>query len=377
MIIVIPAYRPGEALPDLVAQLALTAPDLSVVVVDDGSGAEHEPWFDAAARAGATVVSHEHNRGKGVALRTGIAHAIAAHPGRGVVTADADGQHTVRDIVRVARAVDTALVLGCRRFDGRVPLRSRAGNVLARAAFRLAAGWSLSDTQTGLRGIPAAMLPWMLAQRGDRYEYEQNVLLHAHRDGWKTREVEIETVYIADNSSSHFRPIVDSLRVSLPIVLFAASSLLAFAVDTVALLLFTALTGWLVPSIIAARLVSGAVNFTINRTVVFSRGDGRPSLRGAAGRYAVLAVVLLVSNVVWMTALTSWGVPLLVAKLITESVLFLLGYALQRGVVFAGDPQSPERRPDDLVSAGKAPLSNGEDFGTRMVADTHPRRRTP
>lgn len=74
------------------------------------------------------------------------------------------------------------LVLGARRFSGRVPLHSRIGNATIGAVFRLATGTSLVDTQTGLRGYPHRLLGWLLAVPGDRFEYELNVLLLASKE---------------------------------------------------------------------------------------------------------------------------------------------------------------------------------------------------
>lgn len=346
MIVLIPAYEPGARLDVLVAGLFAADPDVEVVIVDDGSGPVYADVFGRVSARGATVLHHPRNRGKGAALKTGFDHALATHPGDDLVTADADGQHTVDDILRVAVALrdDAAvgaptLVLGCRSFSGTVPLRSRVGNVLARGIFRLASGWRLSDTQTGLRGIPSGHLAWARDLPGDRFEYEQNMLLRARGAGIATREIPIETVYLEDNASSHFRPLADSLRVALPLILFAGSSLVAFVIDTVALLIFTALTGMLVPSIIAARVLSASVNFAVNRRVVFrARSTGSPTARrmvvGQALRYAVLAIALLASNIVWLEALTGFGVTLAVAKIATEAVLFVTSYGAQRSFVF-------------------------------------------
>lgn len=336
MIVLIPAYEPSAQLPRLVT--ALVAAGLDVVVVDDGSGHAYAEVFAQATAAGAELLRHERNCGKGVALKTGMRHIQRAYPGSGIVTADADGQHTPGDIVAVADAVRTAggaLVLGCRGFDGRVPLRSRVGNGISRRLFRLAAGWSLSDTQTGLRGIPAAMIPWSLQVPGDRFEYEQRVLLELRRAGFAAVEQRIETVYLGQNESSHFRPVLDSARVMLPVLVFAASSLLGFVVDTVALFVLHALTGALVPSIVVARVLSASVNFAANRRLVFMR-RGREGLAREAVKYSLLAGVLLASNVVWISYLTGRGMPLWVAKLITELVLFVTSYRAQRGVVFGG-----------------------------------------
>lgn len=365
MIVLIPAYEPATDLVRLVRELRAADADTIVVIVDDGSSAAYAPVFTSAGACGAVVLRCPVNRGKGAALKAGFALVVDAYPGEDVVTADADGQHTVHDILRVADALRaeaggrrSSLVLGCRRFDGAVPWRSRAGNAASRGLFHAVAGWRLSDTQTGLRGIPAPMLAWLLTVPGDRFEYEQSVLLHLRPADFGCIEVPIATVYLAGNRSSHFRPVVDSLRVLRPVLAFAGSSLLGFAVDTVALLVLTALTGWLVPSIVAARLLSATVNFALNRRLVFGRRGNRKRTREAA-MYALLAATLLASNIIWMAGLTSFGLPLLVAKVITEVTLFILSYRVQQDVVFrrrgfiaeAQDAEgAPIVRVDEMVS---------------------------
>ncbi|QKJ18872.1 bifunctional glycosyltransferase family 2/GtrA family protein [Microbacterium hominis] len=381
MIVLIPAYEPGARLVALVAALTAADPDVEIVVVDDGSGSAFASVFDAAAGAGAVVLRHDANGGKGAALKIGFAYALAAHPGEGVVTADADGQHTAADILRVADELreDAAtgaptLILGCRGFTGTVPLRSRAGNAVSRGLFRVAAGWTLSDTQTGLRGIPSPHLAWMLQVPGDRFEYEQNMLLRCRGAGIRTREVPIETVYLEDNASSHFRPLIDSARVVLPVVLFAGSSMLAFLIDTLVLLALTALTGSLVWSIVVARLVSASANFAVNRRVVFRRHG-----RGAAGqavRYGLLAVALLASNIVWMQALTEVGVPLVVAKIATELVLFVTSYGVQRTFVFRAGASASER-PSEFGDQADARHRNRIGSPTRMESHPITTGRTP
>ncbi len=385
----IPAYEPGPRLPGLVRDLRAADPDLEVLVVDDGSGPSFEPVFAAVGDAGARVLTHPDNRGKGAALKTGFAHIAAHDPDADVVTADADGQHTPTDVCRVAEALRTdaadgrsALVLGVRGFDGAVPLRSRVGNAAARGLFRLATGRRVSDTQTGLRGIPADRLDWVLGIPGEGFEYEQRMLLRLGPDAVAAHEVPIDTVYLDRNSSSHFRPVRDSLRVLLPVLLFASSSLAAFVVDTVALLVLQALTGWLVPSIIAARVLSATANFVVNRRVVFRAGEG-PML-GQAVRYGVLALALLASNIAWMSFLTDNGLALLPAKVVTEGVLFVLSYGVQRALVFPRtDAGSPARTPIPRPSPPTPGTPGGFDRlsllrpGTPDPSSPTPARSTP
>lgn len=328
MIVLIPAYEPGPALVELVRQLR----QHTVLVVDDGSGPRYSRVFAEARAAGAEVMSLPFNQGKGRALRAGFAHARTHHPGEPVVCADSDGQHRPADIERVAARLtdgDVAMVLGARRFEGEVPARSMIGNRITRAAFARATGLRLTDTQTGLRAYPAWMLPWLEEVEGDRFEYELRLLVRAAGERLPVVEVEIATVYLDHNASSHFRPVQDSLRVLAPLLTFIASSLLAFIVDTIALLALTALTGNLVGAAVGARLVSAATNYTVNRRLVFASGDRR-----SLARYAGLAAGLLAANVVLLEALSTVIGSLLLAKIATEVVLFLAGFVAQRRFVF-------------------------------------------
>ncbi|WP_433676358.1 GtrA family protein [Microbacterium gorillae] len=363
MIVVIPAYEPGGRLVPLVD--SLVSAGLTVIVVNDGSGTPFAEVFAYAEAHGAMVLRHDHNRGKGAALRTAFAHIAEHHPDVDVITADSDGQHTATDILHVAAelAMDRenrtpVLILGCRRFDadqgGRlIPTHSRVGNRVSAALFRFAAGWALSDTQTGLRGIPAGMIGWLLEVRGDRFEYELNMLLHLRRSGFGAREVPIQTVYLEHNASSHFRPLVDSIRVMTPLLVFLLASFSSFVIDTVVLLVLTAATGAIVPAVIGARIVSGTANFFLNRRLVFTTADrSRAATARAAVRYAVLAGVMLLSNVVWMAYLTDNGVHVLLAKVITECALLVLGFRAQRSFVFRESSPREARTLPSRVPAG-------------------------
>lgn len=341
MIVLIPAYQPDGRLADLVTRLG----SHRVLVVDDGSGPAYTEVFDQARRAGAEVLTLDHNRGKGFALKTGFAHIAARHPGQDVVCADSDGQHRPQDIEAVAARVgasDAAMVLGVRRFTGRVPARSRFGNAATRLFFRLATGLAVTDTQTGLRGYPARMLRTLGTVPGERFEYELRLLLRAARDRMPIEEVEIATVYLDGNRSSHFRPLRDSARVYGPLLAFTGSSLLAFAVDAALLAGLVAWTGELAASAVAARLVSATVNYTVNRGAVF-RGGARTPHRHAAPRYAALALASLAANVLLLELLTPVTGSLAAGKVVTELTLFLAGFAVQTAYVF-GRPHPNRNR---------------------------------
>ena len=336
MYVLIPAYQPDARLPRLILELHRADPSTKIVVVDDGSGQEFSDIFEASATAGAHVISYENNRGKGYALREGFTwiRDVAGDSPECVVTADADGQHTLNDIFRVGRTcTDTGKsVLGVREFVGHVPARSRIGNTATSALFWLATGWKLKDTQTGLRAFPVALLPALLEVQGDRYEYELRVLLHLAKFRHPVTQIPIETIYEAGNPTSHFRPLQDSARIWAPLLKFAASSGVATVIDYVLVLVLNALTGALFFPVVAARMVSASVNFAMNRRVFEATGV---PLRRSALRYAALAVAVVAGSYTMLAVLTGIGMPLWIAKIIADTTMYLVSYSAQSRYVFA------------------------------------------
>src|ERR1700733_6043163 len=158
IVFLIPAYQPTESLCDLLKEIR--ARDSShIVVVDDGSGPDYEAIFRCVTQLpGTSLLTNAVNLGKGAALKHGINHILVHHPACiGVVTADADGQHSPDDVLKVAddlKANPDRVLFGARQFGLDVPMRSKLGNLVSRYVYRLFIGLSLSDTQTGLRGIP-------------------------------------------------------------------------------------------------------------------------------------------------------------------------------------------------------------------------------
>jgi glycosyltransferase involved in cell wall biosynthesis len=230
-VVIIPAYKPASGLTRTVRALLASGAVQRVVVVDDGSGPESRSIFCGVGMIDGThLLVHAENRGKGAALKTGFNFAMAKYPaGIGVVTADADGQHYPEDIIRVARefsANPAELVLGVRNFDGKVPARSRLGNVLTRRVLHMLTGRDIIDTQTGLRGIPASLIPALMNLRTNRYDFELDMLLTSMQSGRNVRPIEIQTVYEDGNRTSHFNPVIDSVRVYLVFARFIGALLL-------------------------------------------------------------------------------------------------------------------------------------------------------
>lgn len=233
-LILIPAYEPDMALVRLTAELCSYA---DVLVVNDGSSDKSTAIFEKAANDRVTVIGYATNRGKGHALKYGIKWATANHYTH-IVTADADGQHTVKDIVNILHELKMRtkdLILGTRD-KSQMPPRSKIGNSLTCWLFWALCGLSITDTQTGLRGIclTPEISEQLLALSGERYEYETNMLIKAKQIFENIVEIPIDTVYEPQNPTSHFRPIQDGLKIykllfqSLPICrIYAMISVLA------------------------------------------------------------------------------------------------------------------------------------------------------
>lgn len=338
-VILIPAYEPGEALIDSTSQLLVSG--FTVVVVDDGSEAAFQPIF-ARLHPDVHVIAHSENKGKGAALKTGYHYIRDTFGECVIITADADGQHTVDDIAKVARAYTAhpgALLLGARTFEASdVPLRSKFGNELTRKVFSLITRQSIGDTQTGLRAFDSSLITFMLAVPGERFEYEMNVLLACSRAGIAIAELPIQTVYENNNETSHFHPIKDSIAIYSQVLKFTSSSLLSFGFDYLLFILLVHLTGsWGVAASVAfanvvARLVSASVNFTINKRVVFKH---KGKLTKGIIQYTLLAGILLFGNTVLLGVLTS-GLQIVpwIAKIITEIAFFFVSYFVQKHLIF-------------------------------------------
>lgn len=333
IIVLIPAYKPDERMVQLVRELR--DKQLDVLLVDDGGQAAYAHLFEQCRELGAEVAVHAVNMGKGRALKTGINAALLRWPQlRAIVTADADGQHTPTDILRLIEAENehpNTLVLGSRQFTGNVPFKSRWGNRITRAVYALASGVHVYDTQTGLRVLPRCALEDMARIDGERYEYEMNVLLKLRDMKIGVFEVPIETIYIDDNAGSHFNPVRDALRIYMVIFKYLFSSITSFAVDYALYWLFLWLGVSNFISYALARLVSSQVNYHLNKHTVFSGRGGRHSM----AKYYALAVVQGAIGAGLVQVLPG-VIPLSAAviKIPVDLVLFAISFVIQRDYVF-------------------------------------------
>lgn len=216
--VIIPALNPNESLVDYVKAL-LSEGFKEVIVVNDGSKTECTHIFkNLAAINHCNVLTHSVNRGKGRALKTAFQFFLQKFSHlNGVLTADADGQHAVVDVCRVGDELsrnENQLVLGIRNFkESNVPKRSYLGNTVTSFIFYVLFRKKLVDTQTGLRGIPTKELERMLALKGERYEYEINMLIYAIKRKLKIGEVPIQTIYYDNNAGSYYKTVKDSWKI--------------------------------------------------------------------------------------------------------------------------------------------------------------------
>lgn len=345
--VIIPSYEPDEKLITLLRALQ-EAGVRHVVVVDDGSGEAYEPLFaQAEAMEHCVVLHHAVNLGKGRALKTAFNHCLRVYGDvAGCVTADSDGQHTPADILACARGLcenPETLILGCRDFDApSVPVRSSFGNKCTRRVFRYLLGLNVSDTQTGLRAIPVFFMKELMQVKGERFEYETNMLIETKNLNIPIREVAVETVYIEENKTSHFNPVKDSVRIYLVFGKFLFSSLSSSVLDLLLFQMFCMMflsfgedmhgISYIVAATVCARLISAVYNFLINYRVVF---QSKGNLAVTAGKYLLLAVCQMFCSAFLVDALygLTGGTEMFV-KMPVDILLFLLSFVIQREFVY-------------------------------------------
>ncbi|MDO8399636.1 MAG: glycosyltransferase [Bradyrhizobium sp.] len=329
-----PSYQPTVLFCELLERFRQIDPS-PIVVVDDGSGPAYDELFRRAARVSDTVVlKNAVNLGKGAALKHGINHILVNYPDCiGVVTADADGQHAVEDILKVAnelRSLPGEAIFGSRSFKRDVPFRSKIGNIISRYVYRFLIGLNLSDTQTGLRGIPRRLGELSLGIRANRYEFEteQLIILTNERIGF--REIPIQTIYIDDNRESHFRPLYDSLKIYFVLLRYALASVAAAATDLVTFWIIFGSTQQILLSNMSARMISLWVQLALLQSFVFRR---KISVRIFVEYIGLVLVSGLLSSALQIQLLQLVNVPLL-TKIVADTLVFLFNFLFIRDFIF-------------------------------------------
>jgi putative flippase GtrA len=251
------------------------------------------------------------------------------------VTADADGQHLPQDILKILASLEEhpdRLWLGSRTFSRDIPLRSMLGNRLTRRVFRFMVGQDISDTQTGLRGIPRQFMAQMLTSPDSKYDFEIDMLIQAAHHGLAIEEVAINTVYLDDNASSHFSPVVDSLKIYFVFLRFSILSMTTALLDYGLFVLTYSLFPYIFASFLVARIGAGLFNYGAGRIWVF-KSRNRPAAE--LGRYIFLVLGLMLISYGLVTSMVVYlGFNAYAAKALAEGLLFLLSFAAQNQLVF-------------------------------------------
>ena len=259
----IPAYEPTESLIDLLKELKKDK--FTIVVVDDGSGKKYKKIFDKA-KDYAEVISYTPNMGKGHALKEGLKLIKDKYSDYKIVTMDSDGQHTVKDANRLLEQVKpNTLLLGKRMIEKNTPLRSRLGNTITRVVNYLASGVKIYDTQTGLRAFDSSIIDYLLNVKGNRFEYEMKCLLQSKKNNVNIEEIVIKTIYLNNNSGSHFNTIKDSYRIYKEIIKFILPSIIYMVLG---LFLFWIIYRYL-PDAISAVVIASSIVILLSSLVSY------------------------------------------------------------------------------------------------------------
>ena len=209
--VLIPAYNAQRTVAPVIVQARLELEP--VVVIDDGS---HDDTGEVARAVGATVLRHEHNRGKGGALKTGFTWALE-QGFDGVITLDADGQHLPTQIPRFVEEREASgadLIIGGRsHLFGQMLPRRRMANRFSAWTISIAAGKRVTDSQSGFRFYSARMLR-ALKLRTDGFDMESEAIVRAGRGGFSIVTIPIELGFVDGVSTSHYKPLKDTLRIA-------------------------------------------------------------------------------------------------------------------------------------------------------------------
>ena len=351
--IIIPALDPDERMVTLVRDLRQSGYQ-NIILVDDGSQIINRRFFKTCKEEySCKIIRHVVNFGKGMALKSAFNHILENCPQiAGVVTVDCDGQHIVKDIDTCARLTSQnpdKLILGCRRVvDKEIPLRSRFGNNITKQVIRLLCGINVSDTQTGLRGLPTPLIrSYFAGTKGERFEYEMNMLITAREYQIPIEEFPIETIYLENNESSHFNPFRDSIRIYKVFLKFMLSSLSSFLIDIFLywilgyalrpllpdslVIPFFGMSALILMRTVISRLLSSLYNFFINKHQVFKNDSRSPMI---IVKYYILCVVQLLLSALLVNHLLTFITYSTLRKCIIDTILFAISFQIQREWVF-------------------------------------------
>lgn len=332
-VVVIPAYQPDETLVRLVDELYDNG--FGILIVDDGSGKGYKEIFNRVSQK-ATVIAHNENLGKGAALKTGFKAIKNIFPYcKYVITSDADGQHRIGDILRVKQELhnQSTFVLTVRKRKNKIPFLSRFGNDLSKIVYTTLTSHYFSDNQSGLRGFSAKHLDWILLPKGNKYDYEMNMLFYADKQGIPITTIPIEAIYIDDNKSSHFNPLKDTFRIYKLLFSSAWASFAVVVLCEILIGLISIFFGgkFIYITVTSAGILSAFVGIMLNRLVIFRKvhyGDGTRTIIYTILRFAIYTAGCMLMNMYFP------NIPLFFSFNIVAVLFVPLKYYVNKGIHF-------------------------------------------
>ena len=339
VIVIIPTLNPNTKIMDKFIN-ELINNFSNIIIVNDGSDLKYNEYFYKLKEKNITVLKYYINYGKGRAIKAALNYIYNSYDDfKAIVTADCDGQHTIKDIIRCANEAiknPKHLVLGCRDFSKKnVPFKSRYGNIITRNIFKIFVGIKITDTQTGLRAMSNEIAYKFLDTTGERFEYETKMLIDCKDKEIPIKEVIIDTVYIDSNSGSNFNPFRDSRLIYGLFLKYFIASISSFIIDIIIFKLLYNLNLPIVHYIILcgiiARIISSIYNYIVNKNLVFKKA----SKKSLINYYILVMVQMFVSSIIVEYIFNKFiNFDPVIIKVVVDFIIFIINFIIQREWVF-------------------------------------------
>lgn len=338
-VVIIPTLNPNI---DIMSKFLnkLKSKFANIIVLNDGSDEKYDDFFKNLSKENITVLNHDVNQGKGRAIKTAINYTYKNYNDfEVIVTADSDGQHQVDDIIKCANVSlnnPNNLILGSRNFkETNVPFKSRYGNIITSNVFKILVGLKIQDTQTGLRAMHKNIASEFLNTNGERFEYETQVLIDCKNKDIPITEIEIETIYINDNSESHFNPLKDSFMIYKLFSKYLLTAISSFLIDISIFALLLSFDFSLTYNIfyctVFARIISSVYNYLVNKHFVFKNFTKNSFIK----YYLLVTCQMFISaflvskiNIIFVV------VSPVIIKFFVDLIIFITNFIIQREWVF-------------------------------------------
>lgn len=336
----IPCYDPPpKVFEEFIEQLVMRFN--TIYLIDDGSATPIISRISTRIANAVNIIRLDRNYGKNTAVKRGMEYIQSNIDVKGVIVADADGQHLVGDLERLSEVAneDLSTPVFCeRKFREAtsVPVRSMVGNAIIGSVINRTLKLPINDTQCGLRYIPNLYFS-LVSEQDLRYGLELDFAINYFKTNREFRTLSIKAEYIGNNQSSKFRPCFDSLLVTSVLVKHLGNSAFAALVDITAftILLFLYADNALTVALVS-RIASGGVNFILNRRNFMANGFTyvHSSYYQILG-YIGLTLLNATFSALISSLLFSQTAMIVLGKIIIDGVLFLLNFQIQQKTIFS------------------------------------------